>query len=431
MATLPIKALLSAAQERALIEARVAFMNQCPFFCYYYYDQLVEYPTYAFPMAATDSKRVFFNPAWFCSLRPPERCFVLAHEVYHAIWGHCKRIRYYRQAGFLEGLPFDQDLFNHAADYVINADLIAQKIGLCNPEWLYRPDIAGTDKIEDVYKKLFKEQPPIPKPPGPEGEEGEVTTRRAGKKYGRGSQPDKDAGEAGGGFDEALEPHVNPVTGSPDEIDEITHKEAVARAAAAAKAIGKMPGSFQRMVDEILEPQINWREHVRMLLTGKLGQRRETWENPNRRRLVTKPLVFMPGKRGHGAELVAVWIDNSGSISKREYDAFFSEVGGVLTDVRPRRLLVGWCDAKVQRVEWSRSLDEFFDQAYQPTPGGGGTDFHPPFNYMRENELEPETLIYLTDLMGPFPRNAPSYPVVWCATTDHKVPWGDLVRIRV
>jgi hypothetical protein len=37
----------------------------------------------------------------------------------------------------------------------------------------------------------------------------------------------------------------------------------------------------------------------------------------------------------------------------------------------------------------------------------------------------------VTDLEGRFPAEAPGYPVVWCATTDHKVPFGDVVRVKV
>lgn len=426
---LPPKAVLTLDQDRALIEARIAFMTVCPFFCYYYYDQLKEFPTYAIPTAATDGKRVFFNPEYFSNLRPAERCFVLAHETYHAVWGHSKRVRYYHTEGTIEGVKFIKDLFNIAADYVINADLIANKIGLCNPEWLYDNTISGTDKIEDVYVSLYQRLPP-PLFAGDEAKENKPgPTTGSTSKYGKGSQPDKRAAAAGGRFDEVEEPYVDPATAIPDEIDDITHREAVARAMSAAKAIGDVPGFIERLVEEIINPQVNWREHIRMVLTGKLGSRRETWLRPNRRRLVLNPIVYLPGKRGNGAELVAVWIDNSGSIGKAEYNAFFSEIGGILVDCRPKRLLVGWCDAAVQRTEWASSLEEFWDQAYKPTEGGGGTSFIPPFQWMKENDVWPETTVYLTDLAGPHGPE-PDHDVVWCCTTDLVGPWGETVRIH-
>ena len=91
MQTLPTRAVPTEAQVLAMIEARVAFMRQAPFFAYFYYDKIQEYPTYGLGMTPRPTrKRLFYNPEWFASLRPPERCFVLAHEVYHVIWQHCQ-----------------------------------------------------------------------------------------------------------------------------------------------------------------------------------------------------------------------------------------------------------------------------------------------------------------------------------------------------
>jgi predicted metal-dependent peptidase len=404
-------------------------MRQCPFFCYFYYDKILEFPTLAFPTAATDSKRLFYNPVWFAALRPPERCFVLAHEMYHIIWQHCQRAKIYLRDKHVDGTPYDHDLMNRAEDYVINADLVSLKIGLCNPEWLYDATIAGTDNIVELYKKMWK-QATLPPPPGQPRQPGEGGTGNTpGVTFRRGSQPDKTAKANGGGFDDVMPPMVDPTTGESDEIGEIAFKEAVARAAQAAKAIGKMPGSLQRLVDEILEPQVSWKDLVRMTITGQIGRFRDNWATPNRRRIVMDPMVYLPGKRGHGADTVAVWIDCSGSVGDREYNAFFSEVGGIMQDVRPKRLLVGWCDAVVQKTEWVSTLDEVHGIMREPTPGRGGTDFRPPFEWMKREGVVPETCVYLTDGYGPYPKK-PLYPTVWCMSTDQTAPFGETVRIK-
>jgi predicted metal-dependent peptidase len=105
-------------------------------------------------------------------------------------------------------------------------------------------------------------------------------------------------------------------------------------------------------------------------------------------------------------------------------------VGGVIADVRPRRVILIHCDAKVQQVDEASSLDELAHLRVKGSPGGGGTSFIPPFEYLREQGIRPETLIYLTDLMGTFPED-PGYPVVWAATTDADVPFGEVVRIKL
>jgi predicted metal-dependent peptidase len=438
MDTLPQRVSYTPEQEEKMTAARVAFYKVCPFFCSFYYDQLVEYPTNLIPTAATDGKRVFLNPDYVCALQVQEMVFVLAHETYHAVWRHSVRGRYYRRTGMIDDMVYSHDLFNECADYIINADLVELTIGQINSTWLFDPDVKGNMLVEDIYRKYYK--PPPPNEGGTDGQNqapstgtktgGSAGRSRPAKHRGRGTRPDKVAEANGGGFDEVYDPFVEPVTGKDDIASEQQFKEAIARATAVAKAIGKMPGQLQRVVDEILEPQVNWREHVRLLITGKVGNTRETWLRPNRRRLVLNPLVFMPGKTGYGCELVAVWIDNSGSVGQAEYHAFFSEVGGIMNDVRPKRLFVGWCDAKVQRVEWCSSLDEVHNLHYKPTPGGGGTSFVPPFEYMEEHDIRPETMVYLTDLMGGAPKQPPPYPVIWCASTDLTAPWGETVRIK-
>jgi len=451
-------------------EAMFSFMKFAPFFSYYFYDKMELYYTFAVKTCATDGKRIFVNPAYFSSLKPMERCFALAHEVYHVIYVHPRRMGFYGREGTLKGLPFIRDLFNTAADYVINADLIASKIGRCNPAWLYDPDIKGNELAEDVYVKLYKKLPPPPPPPPggqpqpdcppgggggqgqppqpnnkPQPTTGSASGQQQGqpqkqqmptpKTYGeatgnKGGQRDEQAQANDGRFDEVMAPHEDPATGEDDLPSEAEFREAVQRAMEAAKRAGKMPGNLERLVREIVEPQVQWKEILRLKIVGKVGNRRESWDHPNRRRIVLNPRVYMPGKQGHGAELVTVVIDNSGSITDKELTVFFSETAAILADCKPKRVQVIWCDAAIRRVEEARSLDELLH--IRNAPGGGGTSFHPPFQYLQRERIQPDTLVYLTDMMpqGGWP-DEPQYPVIWCATTDIPAPWGESVRIKV
>lgn len=432
MNTLPKKVELTGAQERAMTEARVAFMRACPFFAYYFYDQMVEWPTKDIPSAGTDGRRIFYNPEFMERLPTLERAFVLAHEVYHVIWRHPLRMKNYARTGFLRKLPYVGTLFNISADYVINHALISLDIGRCNPDWLYDPTITSDQLVEDVYEKLYQKMPPPPrggKEGGGEPSTPEPSTRG---RHNRGSGSDPGARANGGRFDEVIEPYTDP-SGREDVPTESEFKESIARAAAAAKAAGNLPAKFQSMIDEIMEPQVNWKEYLRMNLTGRLGARRETWEKPNRRRLVLNPIIYLPGKRGHGAELVVCVVDCSGSVSEHELAAFFAEMTSILGDCKPKEVMVIWCDAAVQRVDRARLLDELAEIRIMGAPGRGGTSFRPPFNYIKTEDIRPDTLVYLTDMMpnDGWPDEPKTYPVVWCATTPTTAPWGETVRIDV
>jgi predicted metal-dependent peptidase len=434
---LPTKATMTAAQEKHLEIARIAMMAQAPFFGYFYYSEMVEYPTLDISTAGVDGRRMFFNPEYFMTLSVQEVVFALTHETYHAVQRHPQRMKSYRQSGTIRQLPYNNNLFNIVADFIINADLVKNNIGRMNPDWLLDPAVKGDELVEDIYHRYYKKPPPPPPGGGGQGQgptvgsgsTGPQPTAGAAGQSPKGAKGDPRAAAAGGRFDALIEPRVDD-QGREDVPTDGQFKEAVARAAAAAKAMGKLPASIERMVEHLLTPQVDWKEHVRMLLTGRMGHRHPNWQRPNRRRIVLNPIIYMPGKRGFGADTVCVVVDNSGSISKKEYDAFYSEIGGVLQDVKPKRIIVIWCDAAVQRVEEVRSLDELITTTKTTTRGGGGTDFRPPFKYLQDNHIRPETLIYLTDMYGSFPAE-PNYPVVWCATTDQKAPFGDVVKIEV
>ena len=448
----------TAAQDRALATARVAFMVASPFYSHLYHSLGEEVITRDVPTLATNGRHIAINPDYLCGLTVPEQVFALAHEMSHLVCRHPQRMTHYEKLGDVKGKPANAKFANVCADYVINADLIETGVGACNPNWLFRSDVTGADLWEDVYQRLWQDPPKPPKRPkgksqpcedglggqqgkgeSDEDKEDETNDGTKPEDHEQGpnkklrddstkrvlGKPDPVAEANGGAFDEILLPA--PADDLPDENE---FGEAVARAASVAKAMGKLPASIERLVKEILDPQVDWRDHIRMLMTGKVGARGETWKKPNRRRLALNPMVILPGKRGYGAELVVVAVDTSGSIGEKELATFFAEVGGILQDVKPRRIIVIGCDAAVSQVDEVTSLDEFEGLREKGIRGGGGTRFEPVFEHIAEHDLRPEAMVYLTDLLGSFPSEAPGYPVVWAATTNIEVPFGDVVRIK-
>jgi predicted metal-dependent peptidase len=83
-------------------------------------------------------------------------------------------------------------------------------------------------------------------------------------------------------------------------------------------------------------------------------------------------------------------------------------------------------DAVVQKVE--------IYEAGQPislTPvGGGGTEFAPCFDWVEERGIMPQTMVFLTDLSGSFPSDAPCYPVLWASNGRRQAPFGAVIPIE-
>jgi len=481
MASHPFKVVkLTHEQNQKMEIARIAFMNTCPFYAYMYHSIGEEVFTLDLPTAGTDGKHIFINPTYFCGLKVGEQVFVLIHEMSHFVARHPQRMKYYQQVGKVKTKPADMGFGNICADYVINRGIVDEykRDIAVNPDWLFHPSVQGDELWEDVYERLWKDppqQPPNPPPGRPDprcppgggsgqGQQGQPQQPKQGSQKqpgqgggGKGDKDDKqpkpahkgvtwgDSGKAikgakgdpkaqenNGAFDYIFEPPIDPATGQEDLPSEHEFREAVARAASAAKMIGKLPADIQRLVDEVLEPKVDWRNKLRMLTTGKIGSRGETWARPNRRRLVLNPIVILPSKKPYGAGCVVVAVDTSGSIGQREYDAFFGEMKSILADCKPKEVVVMSCDARVHQMERLTTLDEFEGLQKKGLRGGGGTDFRPVFERVESEWLRPDTLVYLTDMLGCFPDEAPGYPVIWCSTSKgHEGPFGETVEIEL
>jgi predicted metal-dependent peptidase len=117
-------------------------------------------------------------------------------------------------------------------------------------------------------------------------------------------------------------------------------------------------------------------------------------------------------------------------VGEKELQVFMTELQNILDTARPTGVTVIACDAEVHDVTELSQGDALQDNM-PPLSGGGGTSFIPPFEWCKTNGLEPAALIYFTDMCGQFPDEAPAYPVIWCATTDSKAPWGELIRVDI
>jgi predicted metal-dependent peptidase len=403
---------LTPEQKKLWDDTRVALMWKCPMFTHILFTMLdkVNGETIALftdevPIAATDGSSLIINPETFFKFNLYERVFICAHEILHCIFNHCVLAHGFQTRGkvaYPDGktLPYDHKTMNVAMDLVINAILVEAGTGQMPKEGcLDQALVTGKDSFLDSYRKIFPDM-------------------------------QKGKGPSGGGFDQHLAPGKSqgkdPHQAS-QERNEAAWGTAIAQGLASAKAQGKMPAGLERLLRECLQPQVDWREHIQALFARKLGGGGYDWLKPDRRFMARD--IFVPARSGHGAECVVVGVDTSGSIGQRELDVFMGEVAGILEDVRPRDLFIVWCDARVNRVD---HVDDPGELRHLKMPGGGGTDFRPVFDWVTQQNLQPDCLVYLTDGLGPFPNKPAAFPVVWGNISKPgsvRYPFGDVVDV--
>jgi predicted metal-dependent peptidase len=408
---------LTPQQDKLWSDTRAALIWHCPAFSHIFYSMLdtvgqksIAMFTKDVPIAATDGSALLLNPDTFFQYNLNERLFICAHEIMHCIWNHCGLMHSFRMRGkvaYPDGktIPYIHELMNVATDLVINDALIESKVGQYNKDWLHDTTIAtAKDSALDAYRKLYEEN--------------------KGKK-GSGKMP------GGVGFDQHLAPGTSqgkdPVSAQ-QQRNAAEWDTQVAAAVATAKAQGKLPAGLERLLKEVLDPKVDWREHIRSLFARKVGSGAYDWRRSDRR-LITRD-IYAPGRSGFGAGDVVVAVDTSGSIGQRELDMFMAEMSGILEDVRPKRLFIMWCDAKVHRTDEANDVSDLRAIRCKGAPGGGGTSFVPVFEEIAKQGIQPEALVYLTDSYGTFPDRAPQFPVIWGNITPNaKYPWGDVVDV--
>lgn len=115
--------------------------------------------TYRIDTAGTDGVYIYINPDFFLSLpTASQRAFLIAHEVGHIVASHMARGKVFNDRGYLaKGLPWDNGLYNEAADYIINDDLIAGNLEFI-PCALHDPSFTREDVTEEVYIQLVGRQ---------------------------------------------------------------------------------------------------------------------------------------------------------------------------------------------------------------------------------------------------------------------------------
>jgi len=409
---------LTSEQTRMWAETRAALLWNCPAFSHILYSMMSHGDasatfTSAVPIAATDGERLILNPETFFKYKLPERVFIVAHEIMHCILDHCGQMHLHQTRGRVplpsgKSVAYDHQTMNVAQDLVINDMLITSKVGQFNSDWMHDTQTAtAKSSVIDAYAKLYREG-------------------NSGK--GGGDGPAQHKGKSG--FDQHLKPGSGSgkdPTQAQQQRNDMAWQSAVAAGMAAAKAQGKLPADMEAFFQDILQPKVDWTDKIKGLFARKVGSGSYDWRRPDRRLIVRD--IYAPGRSGHNAGLVVIAVDTSGSIGQQALDTFFAEMRGILEDVRPKRTLVMWCDAQVHGVD---EIEDFADIGKLKPKGRGGTDFRPVFERIAQEGWEPDALVYLTDLMGPFPEREPTYPVIWGRTEPRvAIPFGDVVDVPI
>ena len=362
--------------------------------------------------AYTNGRDEGYGRAFIEQLNDAELRFLVLHENYHKLYRHLHIWRWMYEE--------DAELANMACDYVINlklvddnADGFATMTGALTCG-CYDDKYRGMDAAQ-VYRELREDDP-------------RKNLQGQGDGTGAGTTGDDNTGVGQQSFDEHKWDDAKEL--SEDEKRELAKEidEAIRQGALAA---GKLGNGMDRDMQELLEPQVNWREVLRDFVTDTCSGSDYSSYNKLNRRWVHLGIAMPSGVTERVNELV-VLPDMSGSIGQREQTIMLTEVAEVCKAVRPNKLRILYWDTAVRRDEvYEMDQIEEFAKSTKPK-GGGGTDIEPVARYMQEHGINPDAAIILTDghLWGSWGQWA--CPTLWCVLDNKsaKPPVGKTVHIK-
>jgi predicted metal-dependent peptidase len=352
-------------------------------------------PDWGIDTLATDGRTLSYRPDFVTALTPDELVGVVAHEVLHNALAHHTR----RDSR-------EPRRWNVACDLAVNpllvdAGFVLPACRLLPGEGRYR-DLPQGKSAEEYYGLLPAD------PPGRDEEEN----------AGQNEQEGQDPGGCGG--------VQSPGDGSPAEArqSQAEWEVAVAQAQQIAKQRGQLPAGLARLVDEVLEPRVDWRDVLRHFLASH-ARNDYSWSHPNRRFLHQG--LYLPGLRSEELGEVVLAVDTSGSIGPRELARFAAEVQAIL-EAFDCTLTVLYHDSQVQMVQRWRSGDG--SVRLEPV-GGGGTSHVCVFDWIEGEGMQAAAVVCLTDLYTEFPAVAPCLPVLWAVVGANASmpPFGSRVTV--
>jgi len=323
------------------------------------------------PTAATDGRRFYYNTEFCKMLSSKNMEFLFGHEVLHVVYDHIGRRN-----------DRDPQLSNIAADYCVNGDLIRYRIG----EPIDVVPIVYDRKYDDwsyeeVYDDLYENAEKI--------DIDDLLNRVLDDHL----DQDGDSEDGSGDSEDGNESGKRPVL-SEKERKEIRDemKEAIMSAAQTAGA-GNVPAGVKRMLRELTEPKMNWRDLLDVQIKSTIKSD-FSWMKPNRKAWHTG--VMLPGMMPDDTIDIVIGIDVSGSISEDMVRDFLSEIKGIMDAYTTFNIKVFCFDTDIYSVK-DFTADNLFEINEYEIVGGGGTSFEAVYEYLKENAIEPKKLVKFTD----------------------------------
>lgn len=337
------------------------------------------------------NSNLYINPSFLKKLSVDEVIFLLVHEIMHLALKHLSR-RQHR----------DPDLWNIACDACINETLIKEKVGKFIKHGVRYPG-AETKTVELVYEELLKKA------------DNNVLNLLPGVAY-VGNKVDNGVQIGGIGSDIPKVLDSGEVTVSENKI---SRQVLTAQSIAKMCTRGDLPGYVRNIANIHCTSTVPWQDALSEFFNS-LSSQDQSWDKPNKRYVnigqYLPAVAKFPSIRN-----LCIGIDTSASIDDNMLKMFEEHVNSLLSTCKPQNIKIIFCDTEVSDVKEYLDTDSVcFSDSEGKVLGGGGTNLTEIFRYIKQEEIECDGLVILTDGETQYPdyedyQQYP-FPILWAYT---------------
>lgn len=400
----------------SLVKSRVKLLKSSPFFGTLLLNAK-HVITDRIPTAATDGDILMLNEEFMMSQTHEGFTAILLHEVLHMALEHVSRMK--------DLFVIDPITSNVAADIVVN--------GIIKDNGIALPDGAVTDNklkhlsVREIYsilkQKQQKDKNYLAKKYGDGGKKGDKNSPGVNQCL----QPEGsgDQEQDGQGNGDQSDPQNG--SGSGQQKAKTNWKDVMNKAnvIARTKNAGPTGAGIKRILDEFLEPTINWRDVLYRYITAC----KTDFEGFDRR-MVHQGMYL--DDLGGGSIKVALFMDTSGSVDEKLLSEFFAEIKFACNALPGTTGEMWYFDTELYPE------GDIQEIGVPKIRGGGGTDFAPAMKMMQkmhEENMNNQVIgIMFTDGYASMTNwEVPECPILWCISPggveSDQFHCGEVIRI--
>lgn len=193
---------------------------------------------------------------------------------------------------------------------------------------------------------------------------------------------------------------------------------------------GRMGAKIPRVIGDMLEPKVDWREVLREFVNNATkGSDEYTWRKFNKRQMAND--IYLPSMENESIGELIVAIDTSGSIGGEELTEFASELASICSVATPSKVRVLWWDTEVHGEQVFLPEHYLNIKELLKPQGGGGTMVSCVSEHLNKQRVEAEAIIIFTDgyLESEITWNV-KCPTLWLVTQNNNfvAPSGKVVK---